>query len=260
MMRNQPRMVTPKTTLLLIWILFLSTAGISVFAQSTITVPVTEYDAKNSEKSSWEPMVLKGSDYTEYELVNKKDKQPYIVSKSNNAGSGLVYKVDIDPMEYPIMSWRWKISNVLEKGDLTQKTGDDYTARIYVIFDYDPKDLSLSEKIKYLAASTFSGKDTILRAINYIWANKAEKGTVAPNAYTKWSQLHVLQSGNEKAGMWISESQNIVEDYNKSFGENPPRISAIAIMTDTDSTHEMAMGYFSNIIFSKKQGQATLGR
>jgi len=249
MMRNQPRMVTPKTTLLLIWILFLSTAGISVFAQSTITVPVTKYDAKNSEKSSWEPMVLKGSDYTEYELVNKKDKQPYIVSKSNNAGSGLVYKVDIDPMEYPIMSWRWKISNVLEKGDLTQKTGDDYAARIYVIFDYDPKDLSLSEKIKYLAANTFSGKDTILRAINYIWANKAEKGTVAPNAYTKWSQLHVLQSGNEKVGMWISESQNIVEDYKKSFGENPPRISAIAIMTDTDSTHEMAMGYFSNIIF-----------
>ena len=44
----------------------------------------------------------------------------------------------------------------------------------------------------------------------------------------------------------------IYEDYKKAFGENPPKISGVAIMTDTDNTKESAIAYFGDIIFKKK--------
>ncbi|HNP30842.1 MAG TPA: DUF3047 domain-containing protein, partial [Nitrospirales bacterium] len=41
------------------------------------------------------------------------------------------------------------------------------------------------------------------------------------------------------------------EDYKKAFGEDPPNISGVAIMTDTDNTKESAIAYFGDIVFKK---------
>ena len=220
-------------------------------AQDQIVIPITEYNPDDTENPKWEALAFRGSDDTQYTLITDEE-EPYIKAVSNNSGSGLLYSVDIDPKEYPIIEWRWKIDHVIEKGDLTKKEGDDYAARIYVTFDYDPSDLSFGDRLKYFAVKTFSKTKIPLRAINYIWGNKAEVGTIAPNAYTDWSYLHVVQSGNSKAGMWLTESQNVYEDYKASFGEEPPNISGIAILTDTDSTHEQTIGYFGQIILKAK--------
>ncbi|HWQ95684.1 MAG TPA: DUF3047 domain-containing protein, partial [Gammaproteobacteria bacterium] len=42
----------------------------------------------------------------------------------------------------------------------------------------------------------------------------------------------------------------VYEDYKKTFGEEPPMISGIAIMTDTDNTGEAATAYYGDIIFT----------
>lgn len=39
---------------------------------------------------------------------------------------------DHDLKEYPIVAWRWKVENVVAKGDVTKKAGDDYAARLYI--------------------------------------------------------------------------------------------------------------------------------
>lgn len=220
----------------------------SLSAQDQIVIPITEYNPADKDNPKWEALAFRGSDDTEYTLIENAGEEPYIKAVSNNSGSGLLYSVDIDPKKYPIIEWRWKISNVIEKGDLTKKEGDDYAARIYVTFDYDPSNLSFGDRLKYFAVKTFSKTKIPLRAINYIWGNKAEVGTAAPNVYTDWSYLHVVQSGNSKVGMWLSESQNVYEDYKESFGEEPPHISGIAILTDTDSTHEKATAFYGTII------------
>ena len=44
----------------------------------------------------------------------------------------------IDPREYPIVRWRWKVENVLNKSDVSRKDGDDYPARLYITFAYEP--------------------------------------------------------------------------------------------------------------------------
>ena len=60
-----------------------------------------------------------------------------------------------------------------------------------------------------------------------------------------------VESGDNNSNEWKIEVQNIYEDYQKAFGETPPRINGIAIMTDTDNTVGIATAYYGDIIFKK---------
>jgi len=60
-----------------------------------------------------------------------------------------------------------------------------------------------------------------------------------------------VESGVERVNQWVSEERNVYEDYKKAFGDEPPLISGVAIMTDTDNTGESATAYYGDIIFNK---------
>jgi hypothetical protein len=92
---------------------------------------------------------------------------------------------------------------------------------------------------------------TPLDAINYIWESKAPVGTMVPNPYTDRVMMFVVESGSAKLNLWVNEERNVYEDYKKAFGEEPPMISGVAIMTDTDNTGESATAYYGDILFKK---------
>jgi len=225
-----------------------------ICAQDSIRLDVSNYNADTqNENATWDIMGVQSENLTKYELVSDTDGQHIIKAKSNTAAGGLIYKKRIDPHEYPIIEWRWKVDGVIENGNLYKKEGDDYPARIYITFDYDKSNLSLGDRMKYEAIKTFTSYNVPLRAINYIWANKAEPRTIAPNPFTDWVYMIALQSGNEKSGQWIIQTRNILEDYRKAFGEDPPDITGIAIMTDSDNTGGSATAYYGDIIFRTVQ-------
>jgi len=195
----------------------------------------------------WSPLVFKKiPNHTSYRHVLL-DGRGVIEAKSNGGSSGLVRKVTIDPVQYPVITWQWKVSHVLKKGDVTKKSGDDYPARIYITFAYDPAKVGLWEKIKFNTTKLFYGEYPPIAAINYIWANKAEPGLVVPNPYTERVRMIVVESGAAKAGQWVVERRNIVDDYRQAFHEEPPAISGIAIMTDTDNTNEAVIAWYGDI-------------
>ena len=221
-----------------------------IFAQDSIRLDVSNYNADTqNENATWEMMEVQSDNLTKYQLVDGTDGQHVIKANSNNAAGGLIYKKRIDPSEYPIIEWHWKVDGVIENGNLYKKEGDDYPARIYITFDYDKSNLSIGDRMKYEAIKTFTSYNIPLRAINYIWANKADLGTIAPNPFTDWVYMIAVQSGNKKSGQWIVQTRNILEDYQKAFGENPPDITGIAIMTDSDNTGESATAYYGDVIF-----------
>ncbi|MBW1988693.1 MAG: DUF3047 domain-containing protein [Deltaproteobacteria bacterium] len=175
--------------------------------------------------SRWKEKSFKGN--TLYQVVQT-DRGPAIQARSRGAASGLYREMEFDPAQHPVLSWSWKISGVLEKGDARTKQGDDYAARVYVVF---PSVLFWRTK-----------------ALNYIWANKLEKGAVVKNAYTSNAMMIAVQSGNENAGRWVQEKRNLVEDYRRAFGEDPPGAGAVAVMTDTDDTGESATAWYGRIL------------
>jgi len=173
-------------------------------------------------------------------------------AKAESSASGLIREVKVDSREYPILAWRWKVSNVYMKGDVNRKDGDDYPARIYIAFDYDPQRLGLADRVKHAAVRLLYGEGPPLRVINYIWESKAPKGTITPSAYTDWVKMIVVESGGELANRWIDEQRNVLEDYRKAFGEEPSTITGIAIMTDADNTGESTTAWYGDIVFMKR--------
>jgi hypothetical protein len=134
-----------------------------------------------------------------------------------------------------------------------QKDGDDYPARIYITFKYDPGKLSFAEKAKYETVKVLYGQYPPHGAINYIWESKAPQGTIVPNPYTDRVKMIVVESGGGRLNQWVNEKRNLFEDYKKAFGEQSPPLSGVAIMTDTDNTGESATAYYGDILFRKRR-------
>ena len=200
----------------------------------------------------WKPLTFKKiSRYTVYKLERDEEDRVVVLATSDASSSGLTREMTIDPKKYPILEWEWKIENVFQKGDVTKKEGDDYPARIYITFEYDSSRVGVLDKAKYEAARLVYGKYPPLNAINYIWASHAAVGTMVPNPYTKEVMMFVVRSGTDDAGNWVQEQRNIYDDYLEAFGVEPPMISGVAIMTDSDNTMESARSYFGDITFRK---------
>ena len=206
----------------------------------------------NGIPQGWEPLTFrKIKNHTRYTVVVDEGIR-VVKAVSNSSSSGLIRKISIDPTEYPIITWQWKITKIFEKGDVTKKQGDDYPARIYVTFAYDPSKLSFMEKTKYKVARLLYGEYPPQGAINYIWGSKAKQGTVVPNPYTERAMMIVVRSGEKMLNTWVREERNLYEDYKKAFGTEAPTISGVAIMTDTDNTLESAVTFYGDIIFKKQ--------
>jgi hypothetical protein len=223
-------------------------------AQSQAIIEVGKFSAANVEDTlspGWKPLTFKKIEkHTTYTLV-KDDDTVVIKAVAEASASGLTREIKINPKEYPIIQWRWKVTNILKKGDVHRKEGDDYPARIYITFEYDASKLGFFEKAKYEMVRLLYGEYPPLAAINYIWESKTPVGTMLPNPYTARVMMFVVESGSAKLNQWVNEERNVYEDYKKAFGEEPPMISGVAIMTDTDNTGESAIAYYGDILFKK---------
>ena len=170
-----------------------------------------------------------------------------IKATSEASASGLLRRFEIDPKRYPIVQWRWKISNTLKKGDITKKQGDDYPARLYITFADSKNKLSWMVKLINESYRIISGQYPPQTAISYVWGNKSPVDTIASNIYSDRVKMIVVESGTHRLNQWVQQERNIYQDYMRAFGKTPSRIIGIAIMTDTDNTGESATAYYGDI-------------
>lgn len=177
--------------------------------------------------SGWTPKSFKGQ--TEYRL-QQEDGRVVVQATSNAAASGMVKQIEFDPAKYRYLRWSWKIADTVKGGDEKTKTGDDYAARLYVVF---PGHFFWQTK-----------------AINYIWANKLAKGETIPNAFTANAMMVAVESGPSLTGRWLQEERDVLADYKQLFGEDPPKAGAVAMMTDTDNTGTSAVAWYGDIVIS----------
>jgi len=237
-----------RARILLIMIVFLWGSLSFIHAESLKVGHFSDLAPGGDFPETWEPMTFSGIDrHTGYTLIEENGRT-VIKADSQDAASGLIRFLRVDPADFPVIQWQWKIDHVLEKGDAGTRQGDDYAARIYVAFAFDPDQASWWERARQKSAAMLSGKEVPGSALNYIWANKTPKNKILPNPYVSESMMVAVQSGNRHAGGWMTETRNIVEDYRQAFNRNPPEIIGIGIMTDTDDTGEETIGYYGDIL------------
>ncbi len=200
----------------------------------------------------WKPLTFpKIHTHTVYEIV-KDGSNSILKAFTSAAASGLTLKKTFNVKEYPVVAWRWKVDRVFDKGDATKKTGDDYPARVYIIFEYDPKKAGFGTRAKYGLAKKLYGEYPPHSSLNYIWANRKHDKAVIESPYTSLSRMIPLRSGADSAGEWAVEKVDVLADYKKAFGKEPPEKASLAIMSDSDNTAEKATAYFDYIEVSAR--------
>jgi hypothetical protein len=223
-------------------------------AQSPSIIEVGRFSAEKRDEglpTHWRLLTYKKiKRYTTYSLVRHRGRI-VLMAVADASASALIREIKINPKEYPIVQWRWEVENIIEKGDIYRKEGDDYPARLYITFEYDASKLDFLEKIKYELARLAYGQYPPTATIDYIWANNAPEETLVPNPYTDRVMMMVVESGSTKLKQWVTEERNLYEDFRKAFGYEPPLISGVAIMTDTDNTNERVTAYYGDILFKK---------
>jgi hypothetical protein len=203
-----------------------------------------------SSAEGWEDFYFpKIKEHTSYSL-GEEEGVTFLVANSSASASAYMLKREINVYETPVLGWRWKVGNVYEKGDLRTRKGDDSPLRVYVMFEYDPRRATAGMRLKYAIAKALYGEYPPHASLNYIWASRAPSGSVLDNAYTERSRMVVKRSGTAETGRWLEEEADILRDYRRAFGQEPPEKARIAVMNDSDNTGESALSYIDYIMIS----------
>ena len=155
----------------------------------------------------------------------------------------------VDLKKTPILCWQWRIDAPVASADMTRKSGDDYAARVYLTFSVQPDQLGFATRSKLRLARSIYGSQVPDAALNYIWDNRHPIGTLQDNAYTDRARMLVLRSGAGQAGAWVQERRNVLQDFQRAFGDISGELRGLAIASDTDNTGEEAHAGFADFRF-----------
>jgi hypothetical protein len=172
-----------------------------------------------------------------------------VEARADGSSSGLVELVDIDPSKYPWLTWRWKVAQSMPRVDNTRRETDDAPARIDISFDGDSKKLTIGDRLWAAQVKALAGIDLPYATLEYVWGDGAPRETAIENTWTSRIRMILIESGPARVGEWVTETRNVYEDYQRVFGEAPGRITAVAIITDTDATSTKAEAYYGDIAF-----------
>lgn len=154
---------------------------------------------------------------------------PAIRAVGRNSASGLHRELKFRPVEHPWLEWTWRVDQLHASADIRDAKREDFGAAIFVLF----------------------GRPGVLRrdvpTLGYVWTNdKLRVGDVVISPHHRGrSRSLVLQAGTQKLGTWVQERRNLVEDYRRAFGADPPEaVEAIALWTDNDQTGDPVEAYY----------------
>jgi hypothetical protein len=194
------------------------------------------------EKPEEEPSPVKGWWLVKYFAVPSTQYSKtggILKAESLGTRASLFKEVKEKEKDHPILSWKWKISNVVRSAIETRKDRHDAAARVMVVFGRE-KSFKLF------------GKEPAGPRIEYIWASHLPKGQMFDHPADKDCKIFVLESGEGKVGQWVFESRNLHKDFKEAFKTDPPGITAVGIQTDTDHSNESVTAHYSEPALKKK--------
>jgi hypothetical protein len=199
---------------------FLSSAWAS---ERVIVADFSSDLGKGGHPSGWQLHEKTGK--ADYKVVQENG-IPALRLRSEDTSFALQKAVDINPLLYPVLSWKWKVTKLPDGGDFRKSGADDQAAQIFL---------------------AFSNRKTIA----YIWDTTAPAGAVdnaSPIPFLSVKAI-VIRSGSDDAGRWITEKRNVLKDYKALYGDDPPVLAGIRIQINSQHTASSGESYFADLAF-----------
>jgi len=207
-------------------LLVLLLAGTTCGEAGETVVPVLRLDQQTLAK--WEIKEFKG--ITVYEPLLE-DGRAALRAVSRGTASAFYREMEVDLQKYPYLSWSWKVVEAPPNPIETEKRGDDFAARVYVVVKTGPFPWQVI-------------------AFNYVWSMGDTDIGKWVSPYTEKMKMKALNRGSGDFGNWITHRVNVAADLQAAFGTGATKISGVAVMTDMDNTGGSATAYYGEISFS----------
>lgn len=196
-------------------------------------LPLPDDGQSEAQEEGWRERSFAG--HSQYTITRSGDSE-LIRAETNGQASVLYRQTHIDLKKTPIISWRWKVSDIYQNINEREQSGDDYPARLYVVV-----------QTGLLPWETL--------AINYVWSSTGRKGDSWDNAFTNKAKMVALRAGSEQVGVWLQEQRNVVEDFDTYFNLKIDQLDGYAIMIDGDNSGQSGLSWFSDIGFFSAKTQ-----
>jgi hypothetical protein len=229
---------------------------LSVQSPKTVSASIPAFSSLKvgGELTGWTFQPLRGvRKTTAYTVVNDSEaNQPVVEAKASGGAAALGVRLDVDPKQTHMLRFKWKVANTIESSDPRTKEGDDYAARVYVTFATEPMRATFRERTENAFFRTLYGEEPPRRALAYVYTHKGKTNEVIVSPFTSRVKKIVVDADVGSIGKWKSFERDVYADYKRAFGDEPTRISGVAIMVDTDNTGETASARFADITLSEK--------
>ncbi len=192
-------------------------------------MPLVLADPSLSLASAWEHRSFgESTDYS----AGVVDGIAAIRAEGRISASGLYRRVQYSVRDHPWLEWRWRVDAMQRTADISLKERQDFAAAIFIIF----------------------GQPSVLRrnipTLAYLWTSAGmREGDVVESPRRKdVVRFMVIESGPGNLGRWMYERRNVIRDFRKAFGREPPgKVELIAVFTDNDQTKEPVEAYYGAI-------------
>ena len=212
---------------LLLMLLILGTAsGVRAADDSIVIADFSTWIVPKGMPHGWELKVKSGK--ASFDVMRDGD-IPALHLKSVDSSFSLQGEVNVDVKRYPVLAWKWKVTQLPKNGDFRRSKTDDQAAQLFLAF-------------------------TKTKAIVYIWDTSAPQGLMESTSPVPFMTVKVVvvRSGPAELGKWITESRNVYEDYKKLYGSEPPAVEGVRLQINSQHTGTSAESYFADVAFKKR--------
>lgn len=184
--------------------------------------------------------------------LNRDDSYPYLEVIARGDAIPIAKEERFDPKEFQLLSWKWRVLELPQKGNEGMEERSDSAAGIYVIFSNAAGSLfSLNTLSKFWRFPSLTPDMVKPETIKYVWSASLDIGHTTESPYSKKTKIVVLKNHTSPLNRWVTEKVNIYDDYKRLFGDEPSQVYGIGLLTDADNTQSQAVAHYGGIVRKK---------
>jgi Protein of unknown function (DUF3047) len=194
----------------------------------------------------WRTQSLPSKKPTTFSKV-RMDGRDAVLAVADSSASLLRQRIRVPANELNQVKFSWKVPQLIEAADLTQRDGDDSPVRIVLTFEGNRSNWSTKNTLLSELSLVLTGEELPYATLMYVWCNKRAPGSVVHNPRTDRIRTIVVESGVKNLNQWLDYERNIAADFESAFSEKPGALVGMALMTDTDNTRSKTRAYYGPI-------------
>lgn len=200
----------------------------------------------------WQEQRIRSIEGNRFRLVAGQGQSLLQIQSSRSASSVLLRLApDTRPAR---LAWRWRTDAwPTGVGAFGDKAGDDFSLRLYLMFDYPMDRVPVGQSLALRMARALYDPTLPAATLCYVADPRVPAGTLMASPYTSRVQVMVIRSA-ASPGAWWDEERDLRADFQRAFGAEygpgMPPIAAVALAADTDQSGSRLTSWFSDLRWS----------